>query len=174
MENIFEGTPYDSYDHLMRTIGQNKAKFSFMRSAASDVATRISSLTIFTYYLGFVLSILVIIAFSVNTNNYWTLISIPVLFIINIFIHKLNVIVILCVIGSIIGILFQINLWILSLLISIVAMFIGYHIWWGITIYIVSNELLKNEQLFVNMWKGGVLAIKDNNGNFYTCKVQQD
>lgn len=174
MENIFEGTPYDSYDNLVGAIGQKKAKFSFMRSAAYDVATRISSITFFTYYLGFVLSIVVIIAFSVYTNNYWTLISIPVLFLISLFIHRLNVVVFLCVIGSIIGILLHIELWILSLLVSIVAMFIGYHIWWGITTYILSNELEKNEQLFVSMWKGRVLAIKDNNGNFYICKFQQD
>ena len=173
MENIFEGTPFKSYEDLIETIDVKKAKFSFSRSAAYNVATQINTISFFTYYLGLVLSIIIIIAFSVSTKNYWILFSIPILFVINLFIHRLKVIVILCIIGSIIAILFQIQLWILSLLISIIVLFIGYQIWWGITTFIVQNELIKNEQLFISMWKGKVMAIKDNNGSFYVCKAER-
>ena len=85
--------------------------------------------------------------FAYITNNYWILIATPALLILQFIIVHLKVLVVIAVIGGIAGYILGIPLWIVSLLISIVILYIGYSIWWGITSSIVHNELIKNESL---------------------------
>lgn len=172
VKNLFEGTPFNSYTDVVNSIKTGNAKFSYWRSAAYNVATSINKMAFFTYFLGFILSVVAIIVLSFLAKNYWILFFIPILFFLNIYIHKLKGLVVICVLVSIIGFFWGMKLWLLSLFVSIVALQLGYSIWWALTTSIVSEELLNNEELFSKMWENRVLAIRDNAGNFYVNKIE--
>lgn len=171
MSNIFEKTPFKSYDDVVAAVKDGSVTISYDRSAAYNVGTKINTICFFTFPIGFLLSAVTIGVFAYITNNYWILIATPALLILQFIIVHLKVLVVIAVIGGIAGYILGIPLWIVSLLISIVILYIGYSIWWGITSSIVHNELIKNESLFSTMWKDGVLALKDDSGNFYLYKA---
>lgn len=168
--DIYDKTPYKSYEDLIQAVNSGEAKFSYWRAAAFDAASGISKVSFFAFYLGLLLSVGTLIALSAYSENYWTLLFIPVMFVLYANIHRLTTFVILCAISSALAMWIHAPFWIVILLVSIVLLYFAYHVWWGITTNIVEEELLKNKQLFVSMWTAHCLGIKDNEGNFYTSK----
>lgn len=172
MENLFSQTPYTSIADVMTSIKEDSAKLTFNRSAAYNIGTQLNRSCFFTFLLGFILATIIVIVFSIQIRNYWLLITIPFLFILNTMAPHLKFIPILAAIIGVFCVVLHWPLWVLTLMISIVVLFIGYNIWWGITYNIVRTELLKNEPLFIDMWKSNSMGIRDNKGNFYVYKPE--
>ena len=173
MINIFEGTPYNSYTELVKLIHSGNAWFSFSRVAAYNVARMITNKALYLYFLAIFIAIIFVIAMSIISNVYLLLIIIPILLFFFIFVHKMPYFIILCAIVSLAGLFLNWTLWIITIPLSFIVISFGYYVWWIFVARIVTQNLLKNEEIFISMWKNRDLGIKDNKGNFMIYKMNE-
>jgi hypothetical protein len=164
-------TPYKNYDEIVSAVKRKEAVLSFQRSMANTIYGLLHPyIGVLLIWLGFVLGLLVLLGFSVYISNYWLLLfGIPIFYLNTMVVHIKKIIIPLAVLLACFAFGGNEYLWISAIGFSLIALTIGYEIWWS-TIYngAISN-LLSNENLFEEVWKSNRMAIKTPN-KFYTYR----
>jgi predicted membrane protein len=163
--------PFSSYNELVLAINENKAKLSFQRSTAYSLSCRSGYKSTILSSLGVVLGLLVLLGCSYfHVHNYWVMLFIIVLIPLHTTIPYTKKLLI--PIGIILGILpFIIHrvIWLSAIGFSLIALCIGYEIWWSSVYNKAQSMLLNDENIFEEVWLSGKVAIKtssDINGFF--------
>lgn len=169
MKDIINNLPFNSYDDLFNAIVQGKATVKIMRSDCSQISgikhPYFSTLGI---YIGFLITTIYLIYFSINLNNYWLLLIIPVNLVLSsiiIYIPKLKIIA--CIILILDLFIFKLSSSIFILCLDIILIQFFYDIWWNIIYRQAIEELINNEEAFLWSWNRCGLSIEDCYGNMY-------
>jgi len=166
--------PFSGYDELVKAINDNKAKLSFQRVTAYTLSCRNGYGSTILSSLGVILGIFVLLGYSYFLiYNYWVM-----LFTIGLILLKTTIPYtkkFLVPIGIILGVLpLIINkvIWLSAIGFSLIALYIGYEIWWSNVYNKAQSMLLKDKDLFEEVWLSGRVAVKtsDDFSGFFAHK----
>lgn len=169
INNIFNKLPFNSYEDLFKAIKNNKANFKFNQSTCSQLASVKHPLFgSLGNLLGFVVTTILLVIYSIYFNFYWDLLLIPfnlVLSYLIIFLPKLKTIAWIVLIVDLFFI--QLNSFFLIFAIDIILLYFFYNLWWNKICKYSFKELEYNKEAFLWAWNRNGLAIEDNYGNTY-------
>lgn len=170
MEEILSKLPFNSYGDIFNSVRNGKAKIKLLRSDCTQIAglkhPYFSTLGI---YIGFIIISIILILLSININDYWLLLYIPLNFILSLFVSYIPKVKSICW-GILIVDLFLIKVsnFVLIFCLNYIAISFFYDIWWNIVYRQAIKELQYNEEIFLWSWNRYGLAIEDCYGNTYS------
>ena len=169
INNIFSKLPFNSYEDLFTAIRNNKANFKFNQSTCSQLASVKHQLFgNLGNLIGFVITTILLIIYSIYFNFYWDLLLIPfnlVLSYLIVYLPKLKKIAWIIIIIDLF--LIKLNSFFFILALDIILLYFFYNIWWKKICKYSFEELEYNKEAFLWAWNRNGLAIEDSYGNTY-------
>jgi hypothetical protein len=165
--------PFSSYDELVKAIYNDKAALSFSRATAYNLSNRSGHIGFILSGLGVVFGFLVLFVFShFFIHNYWVMLFAIVLLLLNTIVPHirkplLSISIVLCILPLII----QKVIWLSAIGFSLIALYIGYEIWWGVVYNKARSMLLMDKSLFEQVWQSGSMAVKTIDGKLFVHKI---
>ena len=170
MEEILSKLPFNSYRDIFNSIHNRKANIKILRSDCTQIAgLKHPYFSTLGMYIGFIITSIILILLSININNFWLLLYIPLNFILSLFVAYIPKVKSICW-GILIVDLFLIKLpnFVLIFCLDYIAVSFFYDIWWNIVYKQAIKELEYNEEVFLWSWNRCGLAIEDCYGNTYS------
>lgn len=167
-------TPFSTYEEIQSAISSGKAKLSYDRTTAFNIACRVNQRVANTNFIILPLASIVamLIACKLFSVSKWVLLfALSSIVFIAIVPHMKRLLTIIGIaLIALPFIVFHNSAWMIAIGAGIIGMIIGYDIWWGIISSTAHSVLMSNEELFESVWKSGKIAIKTDNtiDGFYT------
>jgi hypothetical protein len=172
--DYIHGLPCSTYQEMIMFYNQKKIQFIFDRSEVYTLSMRLNKLCFLLWCLGPILVIILLLVTSFISNVFWSLITLPIFFLLMFKIDKLKILVIITAIAGFIVLIVNGPIWVAGIALSFLATYIGYYIWWGVAVYLVERRILVDENLFKILWFGRIIAIKDVFGDAFFSDVEID
>jgi len=165
--------PFSSYDELVKAVQNGEAKILYRRSTANNLANRNSHIGSLLFGLGAVFGSIILLAFShFVIHNYWIMLFAIVLFLLNSIVPYIKKsLLLISIVISVLPFIIQKAIWLSAIGLSMIALYIGYEIWWGVVSYRAQSMLLSDKTLFEQVWQSGSIGVKTKDGKLYTHKL---
>lgn len=168
MEELFNFLPFNSYSDMFNAIGNKKANLRINRSDCYKISSiNHPAFTSIGLFIGFIVTLVLLVLTSYFYDNYWLLLLIPVNFILTYLIGyfpKLNALAWLILI---INIIFFANIITTICCIDIILISFFYKIWWNRIYKNAIKEMYYNQEAFLWAWNRYGISIEDCFGNLY-------
>ncbi len=166
---ILNKLPFNSYQDLFNAVKNRKAIFKFNQSTCSQIAqVKHPYFGSIGNLLGFAVTSILLIAYSIYFHFYWSLLLIPINFVLSYLLVLFPSMKKIAWGLLIVDIFFvKINSFFIVLAIDIILLYFFYNFWWNKISKYAILELELNQEAFLWAWNRNGLAIEDNIGNIY-------